>query len=115
MKAHLHTVFSNLGGKNMIENIIGNGEKSIASIHRITMPKDRLPDLTFYDRILQRFETQLRHGPSLRSSVLRQMMAAQFSCLSPIIETFKPLRGGRKVAGHVSRSGFPYAPCRPQY
>jgi hypothetical protein len=36
----------------MIENIIGNGEKSIAPIHGITMPKDRLPDLTFYDRIL---------------------------------------------------------------
>ncbi len=49
----------------MIENIIGNGEKSIAPIHGIAMPKDRLPDLTFYYRILQRFETQLRHGTFL--------------------------------------------------
>jgi hypothetical protein len=27
-------------------------------------------------------------------------------------ESFKPLRGERKVVGHVARVGFPYAPCR---
>jgi hypothetical protein len=66
----------------MIEYIVGNGEKAITPIHGIAMPEDRLPDLTFYDRILQRFETQLRHGPSLPSSVLRQIMVAHCSCLS---------------------------------
>ena len=27
-------------------------------------------------------------------------------------ESFKPLRGERKVVGHVARVCFPYAPCR---
>jgi hypothetical protein len=31
---------------------------------------------------------------------------------SQAVESFKPLRGERKVAGHVYRSGFPYAPYR---
>jgi hypothetical protein len=73
MEAHTHTVFGNFCGKNMVKNIIRDSEKSIAAIHRITVPKDRLPDLTVYDRVLQCLEAHLRHGTSLYSSVFKQM------------------------------------------
>jgi hypothetical protein len=92
MEAHTHTVFGNFCGKYMIENIIRDSKKSITPIHGITMPKDRLPDLTLYYRILQRLETQLRHDTSSRSSVLRQIMAAQSSCLMQATE-FLRLQG----------------------
>src|SRR4029453_7736910 len=77
MEAHTHTVFSNFCGKNMIENIIRDGEKSIAPIHCITMPKDQLPDLIVHHCVLQCLEAHLRHGTSLCSSVFKQIIVSR--------------------------------------
>src|SRR5262249_11284404 len=100
MEAHTHTIFGIFCGKNMLEYIIRDGEQSITPIHGITMPKDRLPNLTVHYCILQRLKTQLRHGTSLRSSIPRQILAAPAACLTQATEPFTPLRGERKGAGH---------------
>src|SRR5262249_16515646 len=96
MKAHTHTVLGNFRGENMIENIVRDGKKSIAPIHRITMPKDRLPDLTVHYHVLQCLETHLRHGTSLCSSVFKQIMVSLCLCLQSGSRIFYAFKGRKK-------------------